>query len=215
LLVDKNGVEYIPIQGLTYTNESYTPHENFRPDGSYRLDFTGERDSVCIGSYMNVAGPPDEEFAGKILGTHSSKGKNSGSYVIGIQLNGKRVRLRKEIHPKYTSSIHATPLNLGDLRKKWVGIMYFKINDIPVAGQVTCRAFVDITGLDSDGHPRNNWQPIFEIVDDGTIAKGKWKPVWLKPSLGPTKTQNTLRVDEQKKSTYSYKHVFCREIVAV
>lgn len=211
MLVDKNGLEYLPIQGLTYKNESFAAKENFRPDGSYRLDFSGERDSVCVGAYMNVAGPDNEEFAGKLLGTHSSQGKNSGSYVIGIQLNGKRVRLRKEIHPDYTESIKPTSLNLGDLRKKWIGVMYFKINQ--PSGKVVCQAFVDVTGLDSDGHPRNNWQKIFECVDDGTIAKGKWKPIWLKPSLGPKMTSNTIRVDGQVKTTYSYKHAFCREIV--
>ena len=89
-------------------------------------------------------------------GTHSNHGKNSGSYVIGIQLDGQRVRLRKEIHPDYTKSINITSLDLGDLRKKWIGLMYFKINQ--PSGNVLCQAFVDVTGLDSDGHPRNNWQ---------------------------------------------------------
>ena len=69
------------------------------------------------------------------------------------------------------------------------------------------------SGLDSDGHPRNNWQKIFECVDDGTIAEGRFKPVWLTPSLGPSKTQNTIRVDGQDKENYSYKHAFCREII--
>jgi len=213
MLVDKNGVEYIAIQGLTYTNESLTPKENFRTDGSYRLDFNGERDSVCVGAYMNVAGPKDEEFAGKLLGSHSQHGENSGSYVIGIQLNGLRVRLRKEIHPNYTKSISPSSLDLGDLRRKWVGLMYFKINQ--PNGNVLCQAFVDTTGLDSDGNPRNNWQKIFKCVDDGTIAKKKFKPIWLKPSLGSKKSQNTIRADGQSKSTYSYKHAFCREIIPV
>ena len=69
------------------------------------------------------------------------------------------------------------------------------------------------SGLDSDGHPRNNWQKIFECIDDYTIAKGKFKLIWLKPSLGPRKTQNTVRVDEQNKDNFSYKHAFCREII--
>ena len=45
----------------------------------------------------------------------------------------------------------------------------------------------------------------------GTIAHGKWKPIWLNPSLGPKKRQNTIRVDHQAKSTYSYKYAYCRE----
>jgi hypothetical protein len=169
MLVDKNGVEYLILQGFTYTNESFEPKENFRTDGSYRLDFEDERDSVCVGAYMYVTGPKTEEFAGKLLGTHFTNRKNSGSYVIGIQLDGKRVRLRKEIHDDYTNDINPTSLDLGDLRKKWIGIMYFKINQSN--GNVLCQAFVDVTGLDSDGHPRNNWHKIFECVDDGTIAK--------------------------------------------
>jgi len=211
MLVDKNGVEYLTLQGFTYTNENFEPKENFRSDGSYRLDFKDERDSVCVGAYMKVTGPKNEEFAGKLLGTHFTNRKNSGSYVIGIQLDGKKVRLRKEIHDDYTKNINPTPLELGDLRGKWVGIMYFKINQ--PNGNVICQAFVDVTGLDSDGHPRNNWQKIFECVDDGTIAEGRFKPVWLTPSLGPSKTQNTIRVDGQDKENYSYKHAFCREII--
>ena len=220
--VDKNNVEYLPLQAFSYKKEevSYDPKENFRDDGSYRLDFNGERDSVCVGAYMNVAGPKDEEFAGKLLGTHSNHGKNSGSYVIGIRLDGEKVRLRKEIHgigkvndtgEDYTKNIKPTSLKLGDLRKKWIGLMYFKINQ--ANGNVLCQAFVDTTGLDSDGNPRNNWQQIFECVDDGTIAKDEFKPIWLKPSQGPKKTQNTIRVDGQKKNTYDYKFAFCREII--
>ena len=41
----------------------------------------------------------------------------------------------------------------------------------------------------------------------------KLKPIWLKPSLGPRKTQNTVRVDEQNKDNFCYKHAFCREII--
>jgi len=213
VIVDKNGVEYITIPGVSYTNESFAPIENFRSDGSYRLDFSGERDSVCVGAYMKVAGPDKEEIAGKLLGTHSTHDKNSGSYVIGIQLDGRRVRLRKEIHPDYTDDISPTPLDLGDLRKKWIGIMYFKINQ--PNGNVVCQAFVDVTGLDSSGHPRNNWHKIFECIDDGTIAQGGWKPIWLKPSLGSSKSENDIRVDSQVKKTYRYKYAFCREIVPV
>lgn len=210
--VDKNGIEYIPIEGYVYENESFTPKENFRPDGSYRLDFPGERDSCCVGAYMNVDGPGDEEFAGKMLGTHRSKGKNSGSYVIGVQLDGKRVRLRKEIHPDYVKDFPSIKTDLGDLRGKFIGLQFFKINQNDNTGNVLCRFDIDITGLDSDGHPRNNWQKVWEIVDNGNIATGKWKPIWRVPSL-PGKSQNTIRVDEQKKSTYHYKFAFCREMV--
>jgi hypothetical protein len=91
--------------------------------------------------------------------------------------------------------------------------MYFKVNQ--PNGNVLCQAFVDVTGLDSDGNPRNNWQRIFDCVDDGTIARDEFEPIWLKPSQGPKKTQNTIRVDGQSKSTYDYKYAFCREIVHV
>lgn len=210
--VDVNGVAYLPLpNGFDYGKESLKPKENFRPDGSYRLDFPGVRPMVAIGGYLKTGGPASEEDACKLLGTHSSKNKNSGSYVVGITLDGKRVRLRKEIHPNYTGTLKKEVLNLGDLRNRWVGIYTTKIN---MGDKVGIDTYFDNDPFDEAGKPKNNWNLIFSVVDNGKLAKKPYAKVWLKPSI-PTKGQNTLRVDEQDKKSFSYKYVFCREIVAI
>lgn len=210
--VDKNGIAYLPLPaGYSYTNESDKPKENFRSDGSYRLDFTGERDSVCVGALMTVGGPKDEEIAGKLLGSHNTKLPNSGSYVIGIRLDGTRIRLRKEIHPDYTKTLKSVTRQDGDLRKRPIFVQYWKIN-MP-DGTVLLKVFMDFSGLGADGKPQNKWEEVFSVIDDGNLGYGKWKPIWLKPTEGPQKSQNTVRVDGQKKKSYKYQFAFCREII--
>lgn len=210
--IDENGVQYLPLPpGFKYGEESLKPKENFRDDGSYRLDFPGVHNMCNIGGFLQVSGPASEEFAGKLLGTHSSNSKNSGSYVIGITLDGARVRLRKEIHPHYTNTLEKVKPNLGDLRKRWVGLQYFKLN---VGTTVQCQAYIDLSGFGVDSKPHNSWAQIYNVVDDGKLASSPYKKVWQTPSI-KGKGQNTLRVDEQNKDSFKYKFVFCREIVAI
>lgn len=217
--VDENGVQRLQLPaGMRYTNESYKPKENFRDDGS-RLDFNDRvRKSACIGGYLKSSTSlDDEEFAGKLLGTHSSGGNNSGCYCVGISVNGKKARLRKEIHNDYSKTIKGAENLLGDLRNKWIGLQYLKINQNDKT--VLIQAYVDTDPFNVDGTPKNQWEKVYEIIDDGKLkdddGKSKYPEIWLEPSL-KGKSQYSLRIDKDEdkdKDNVEYKHVFCREII--
>jgi hypothetical protein len=212
--LDKNGIAYLPLPvGFKYGAEKFNPKENFRPDGSFRLDFPGVIDMVNIGGILKVSGPLGEEIAGKLLGTHNNGGNNSGSYVMGIRLDGSRIRLRKEIHNTYTETLLKSTPKLGDLRDKYIGVQFFKFNFLDTKS-VGLAAHVDLDPLDENDQPKNNWVQKFGCSDTGSFeVENRFKKPWFEPSV-KGKGQNTLRVDEQERDTFGFKYVFCRTILS-
>jgi len=209
---DKNGVVYMALpSGYKIINESNSPTLNDREDGT-RYDFKDKIRVQCeLGGYItphtSLAG---EELAFKFLGTHDSAGNNSGTYVVGVKLDGTQVRLRKEIHNDYTNTIRAEKKNLQNMYAKTTGFYGRKINT--TQGQVLIEIFIDENPFDENGKPANNWKLIYTILDDGNLATGKWQPIWLTESV-KGRSQNTLRVDKAKSDKkMDIKFPFCREI---
>lgn len=259
---DINGIELKQPYGsytLTYTGQpqwfstSGSFDENFRTDGSMRMEWIGTYSpSLMMAGYFKLSPDsctnfPNEEISAKMNGgphTGSPTDANFGSTTEpnadwadtmdlgGIAFDGSgagpnnsnRVRF-EDPHPTGYGFSWATATNLGTITNPlatdlcstpdgWVGVMAFKTNidndcsGTPERWQI--RNYVDISGLNTDGSPKNNWQMTYartfiptQLVPGGggdTIIPDeikKWKEPYVRSIGHPEATYQTWRIDNQ------------------
>ncbi|HYO60020.1 discoidin domain-containing protein [Archangium sp.] len=218
--VDKNGVAYLPIAGFRYVGERFDWTQNFKADGSMRHDFENTpHGNQCVVGYFVVNGPDAEEISAKLGGgPHSSDHPTwADTYDLGItNFTGTRSRLRYEAtHPDYTAGPTRT-ISLGDLRNKWVGAMGCKLNlDQDGNGsidRIRVLAWVDPTGLDSTGKPKNGWVNTLDLTLTLPDVDLKSPTIPYVVTIGQSaESQATIRIDEQG-SSYQYKYVAYRRL---
>ncbi|NOJ30481.1 MAG: hypothetical protein DA328_09980, partial [Nitrososphaeraceae archaeon] len=199
---DQNGV--VIFKEFEYTGiESYNPVENYQQN-SRRLDFESPRmDSVICGAYIKATG--DDEYSAKLGGgSHNdSKPLNGRCYIIGINFNLTKIRIRLEPdHSKdYITYLEKDISEFGFASGvgRTIGLAYAKINE---ENGVRLIAWIEPDGLDSEGKPLNNYVKVLdELITD---------PIWYTP-YDVTDFQNTIRVDGQD-SSFEYKYAYAREV---
>ena len=190
--------------GRTYSDQHTNFHENFQSNGSFRLDcgVQPQLDELNLTFYLNLSSGSDEISSKLSGGTHTdSKAKNGRCYDIGLNQDGKRVRIRKEDpHPSY----HDGPshsISLGSLNGKWVGVQSLKWNE---GSNCHLQCWVDTSGSES---PTNKWSKILDDVDTG----GWFESPYLH-CYDSSDSQTTIRVDGMSTSKFHYKFLCATRI---
>jgi hypothetical protein len=183
--------------GYTYGEDHQDPNENFKSDGSFRLDkgVQPQLDQVNLVIYLNLSSGSDE-ISGKLSGgTHTdSKAKNGRCYDVGINQAGDRVRIRKEDPHPDTHDATSHSISLGSLNGKWVGVQYLKWNE---GSNCHLQVWIDKSGSET---PTNQW---VKILDD--IDTGQWFEAPYLHCFDSSDSQTTVRVDGMSTSKFHYK----------
>ncbi|MGE0547444.1 MAG: hypothetical protein AB7R00_10320 [Kofleriaceae bacterium] len=217
---DENGVAYLAIEGFKYESDRFDWDENFKSDGSMRHDFNNVPDgNQCLVGYFFVDGSTSEEISAKLAsGPHTDDHTDyADTYDLGlVNFSGDRSRLRYEsTHPNYDDG-PSNSLEVGDIRKKWVGAMGCKLNldtdgdGEPDAAKVL--AYVDTSGFDANDKPQNNWVNTLDetIPFDDVQLKSPAEP-YVATIGKPEISQATMRIDGQG-SDYDYKFIAYRKL---
>lgn len=262
---DANGfLRYDPLSDYSMaTDDEYfigNAIENFRSDGSMRIDFKGyDTDSLMIGGYFhpenggtNCATEGGEFYGAKMNGgphttsnpppateTSTTPWPNQNAAdtmdLEVINMDGDESRFRPEkTHPTYGANITSQSGNsfpgtdLCDASPDgWIGILAYKLNlDSDCNGQpdrVSVIGFVDVSGLNGDGTPKNNWQRTYKQTFTSIALKSMYQP-WVQTVGHSADTYQTLRVDQQSQSAWEdsesngdnvYRYVTLKEIVNI
>jgi hypothetical protein len=183
--------------GYAYGDHHQSPNENFKSDGSFRLDkgVQPQLDQVNLVVYLNLSSGSDE-ISGKLSGgTHTDgKAKNGRCYDIGVAQAGDRVRVRKEDPHPDTHDCKEFSMNTGSLNGKWVGFQYLKWNE---GANCHLQVWLDTTGSET---PTNQWQKVLDYVDTGSC----FEPPYLH-CFDASDSQTTVRVDGMSTSKFHYK----------
>ena len=194
-----DGIALAPLPaGYSYGEANTNPHENFKSDGSFRLDkgVQPQLNQVNLVVYLNLTSGSDE-ISGKLSGgTHTDNApKNGRCYDIGINQAGDRVRIRKENpHPTYHDGPPSHSLNLGSLNGKWIGYQFMKWNE---GANVHLQCWIDTTGSET---VTNHWTKILDEVDTGNWVESPYLTVF-----DSSDSQTTVRVDSMSTSKFHYK----------
>lgn len=200
-----DGIKLVELPaGRTYGDQHTNFHENFQSNGSFRLDVgvQPELNELNLTFYLNLSSGSDEISSKLSGGTHTdSKAKNGRCYDIGLNQDGKRVRIRKEDpHPDY----HDGPshsISLGSLNGKWIGVQSLKWNE---GSNCHLQCWVDTSGAES---PTNKWSQILDDVDTG----GWFESPYLH-CYDTSDSQTTIRVDGMSTSKFHYKFLCATRI---
>lgn len=200
-----DGIQLVELPaGRTYGDQHTNFKENFKSDGSFRLDcgVQPQLDELNLTFYLNLSSGSDEISSKLSGGTHTdSKAKNGRCYDIGLNQDGKRVRIRKENpHPDY----HDGPshsISLGSLNGKWVGVQSLKWNE---GSNCHLQCWVDTSGAES---PTNKWSRILDDIDTG----GWFESPYLH-CYDSSDSQTTIRVDGMSTSKFHYKFLCATRI---
>ena len=200
-----DGIQLVELPaGRTYGDQHTNFHENFQSNGSFRLDcgVQPQLDELNLTFYLNLSSGSDEISSKLSGGTHTdSKAKNGRCYDIGLNQDGKRVRIRKEDpHPSY----HDGPshsISLGSLNGKWVGVQSLKWNE---GSNCHLQCWVDTSGSES---PTNKWSRILDDIDTG----GWFESPYLH-CYDSSDSQTTIRVDGMSTSKFHYKFLCATRI---
>jgi len=201
-----DGITLVTLpSGYSYSNQYTNFHENFQSNGSFRLDVgvQPQLNELNLTFYLNLSSGSDEISSKLSGGTHTdSKAKNGRCYDIGLNQDGKRVRIRKENpHPDY----HDGPshsINLGSLNAKWVGVQSLKWNE---GSNCHLQCWVDTSGSTT---PTNKWTKILDDIDTG----GWFESPYL-TCYASNDSQTTIRVDSMSTSKFHYKFLCATRIV--
>ena len=193
-----DGIKLVELPaGYTYGDQHTNFKENFQSNGSFRLDcgVQPQMNQCNLTFYLNLSSGSDEISSKLSGGTHTdSKPKNGRCYDIGLNQDGKRVRIRKEDpHPSY----HDGPshsINIGSVNAKWVGVQSLKWNE---GNNCHLQCWVDTSGSVS---PTNKWTKILDDIDTG----GWFEPPYL-TCYASNDSQTTIRVDSMSTSKFHYK----------
>ena len=188
-------------------------------DDGVRYNIKGDyANSFDIGLYANIDSDDDDEVSFKTYGgTHDKNNpKFCRCYDVGIQFDGRQVRLRTEHEHNANGGgpyveVESKAINIGNITKKWVGFRFIGIH----TGEGDSRetrlvTFVDTSGLTSDGKPLNRWSQIADWTDEGNEYFNKTQEHYDKPlQHGPPygkypypngKPQQTIRIESSKKT---------------
>jgi|GEM_PF-5465896 len=200
--VTRDGIKLVDLpSGFQYSmgDIKYDPHENFKPNGSFRLDAKTSPDfnQVNLVVALNLGGGHDE-ISGKLGGGHHSDDcPHCGRcYDFGVEQSGQRVRVRKEDPHPQTEGGPSKSINLGDLNNKWIVLQYLKMNNTD--GSVNCQVWISTLGNDST--PSNNFQQIFNETDTGN-----WRLAPFLSVFKPSDSVVTCRVDGMNRNIFHYK----------
>lgn len=201
-----DGIHLVQLPtGYTYGQQYTNFHENFQSNGSFRLDVgvQPQLDQLNLTFSLNLSSGSDEISSKLSGGTHTdSKAKNGRCYDIGLNQDGKRVRIRKENpHPDY----HDGPshsINLGSLNGKWVYVQSLKWNE---GSNCHLQCWVDTSG---SATPTNQFTKILDDIDTG----GWFESPYLH-CFDSSDSQTTIRVDGMSTSKFHYKFLCATRIV--
>jgi hypothetical protein len=201
--------------------------------GYFNIDLGGERTSG-----NDCSANPTEEISMKMNGgPHSSSDAEWADTMDSgtISFNGDRSRFRtEETHPDYSGSYSGRSLlggwpiqssTLCSVPGGWVGAATAKINvdtnDDGTANAVRIMHWVDESGLNTNGTPKNNWELVYYqqfAVPNGMDVKSMLQP-YVCTIDECDEHQETIRIDEQSLSRWQsttnppYKFVTYKEIV--
>lgn len=200
-----DGIKLVELPaGYSYSDQHTNFNENFKSDGSFRLDcgVQPQLNELNLTFYLNLSSGSDEISSKLSGGTHTdSKAKNGRCYDIGLNQDGSRVRIRKEDpHPSY----HDGPshsVSLGSLNGKWVGVQSLKWNE---GSNCHLQCWVDTSGAES---PTNKWTRILDDIDTGGWFESPYLTVY-----DSSDSQTTIRVDGMSTSKFHYKFLCATRI---
>jgi hypothetical protein len=209
-----------------------------------------DTDGVFLAGYFNInlggevtsgndcTANPSEEISMKMNGGPHSDSNSEWADTMDsgtISFNGDRSRFRtEEDHPDYSGSYSGRSLpggwpiqtsNLCTVPGGWVGAATVKVNvdtnSDGTADAVRIIHYVDESGLDSAGKPRNNWEVVYYqqfAVPNGMDVKSMLIPYVC--TIGQCdEHQETIRIDEQSLSRWQstsnppYRFVTYKEII--
>jgi hypothetical protein len=188
-------------------------------------------ESCTAGGNPGGNGDPNEDVAAILNGgPHTSTGTSGSttepndtwadSMVLDttdLDLDESRVRWEKT-HPTLTSDIDpdagqsvlplASPATLCSVPGGYFGVMVFKLNlDSNCDGHIdwiSLISYIDVTGLNTDGTPKNNWVKTYR--NDFRLSeidlKGKTQP-YVKAIGFPEERYQTFRIDAQDQTDWT------------
>ena len=201
-----DGIKLVELPaGYSYSDQHTSFHENFKSDGSFRLDcgVQPQLNELNLTFSLNLSSGSDEISSKLSGGTHTdSKPKNGRCYDIGLNQAGDRVRIRKEDpHPSYhdgpSHSIH-----LGSLNGKWVYVQSLKWNE---GSNCHLQCWIDTSGSTS---PTNQFVKILDDIDTGSWFESPYLTCYQ-----ASDSQTTIRVDGMSTSKFHYKMLCATRIV--
>jgi hypothetical protein len=144
----------------------------------------------------------DDTISKKIRGgRHSGGSASKYSACVGliVPYDGESTKMwEKELfHPDTPKSSVTKLFDYGDVIEKgqWVGDKITSVRQPD--GSVVHTQYIDLDPFDAEGKPNNNWQKVFEYVDDGADVVN-----W-------TGKFSTWRIDEAQQVWVKYPSVRC------
>ena len=247
---DSHSISYDSEYYITDARKNFRSDGSMRIDWKGKPATMSDTDGVMLAGYFNIdlggerttgndcSANPTEEISMKMNGgPHSSTNSEWADTMDSgtISFNGDRSRFRvEENHPDYSGSYAGRSLPGGwpiqsstvcSVPGGWVGAMTFKINVDTnrdgTADAVRILHYVDESGLNTNGTPKNNWELVYYqqfAVPNGMDLKSMLQPYVC--TIGECDEHyETIRIDEQSLSRWQsttnppYKFVTYKEII--
>ena len=180
---------------------SCTNHLNEELGAELNGGYHTSRDAVPLGEQVTTP-MPNENYA--------------DTMHLSADFEGRDARVRWEkTHPFYSTGISPDQTTLPLSRNMcsppnggWVGGMWFKLNLDDNCNGTTDRIalimFVDVSGLDANGKPRNQWELVYYKIHtlSSIDLKGKATPWVISKGLPSQYWYQTIRIDQQSQSDW-------------
>jgi hypothetical protein len=190
----------------TEADEDFEDHAELRERGYMTSDPDGEIGNQEMTAYVRLAGiaADDDTISKKIRGGRHSDGE-AAKYAacVGLLLRydgaGDQLFEKELFHPTTPKFAVDKELEYGTAIADgaWIGDKITSVRQPD--GSVVNTQYIDLAPFDEDGNPKNNWQKVFEYVDDGEDVVD-----W-------TGKFSTWRIDEAEQVWVKYPSVRCVE----
>jgi hypothetical protein len=182
--------------------------------GSCTNDLNEELGAELNGGYHTSRNPVP---LGEQVTTPMPNENYADTMHLSADFEGRDARVRWEkTHPFYSTGISPDQTTLPLSRNMcsppnggWVGGMWFKLNLDDNCNGTTDRIalimYVDVSGLDANGKPRNQWELVYYKIHtlSSIDLKGKATPWVISKGLPSQYWYQTIRIDQQSQSDWN------------